>query len=106
MSGFDAQFPGAIPSSLDEPVDLPFEFAQMRDEVERIVAQRARGELDDGRAYALLEQVRVVRDEVEWTVGARTGQFYRRAADGQWEPSDPPREDPWDDDRIDRLWGE
>lgn len=82
---------GMLRSGLDEPEELPVQFEAL---LERFGVMQTRWDRGEITAQQFAEELArlIVLDSKgnQWTVGARSRQWYRRAPDGGWVPSAPP----------------
>lgn len=86
-------FMGALPSDLDEDQDLPEEFSELIRRHNMLLQAYADGRMSPKLLAEQMAEL-VVVDEAgsEWTIGAMSGQWYRRVPGGRWSPSPPPVE--------------
>lgn len=91
--GWDRQIQhGTLRSELDEPAELPPEFSALAEKFDELRQSYDAGELSRAEFAESLSGVAVTsHDGSVWTIGATTGQWYRRFSGGnRWEPAMPP----------------
>lgn len=85
---------GTLRSELDEPARLRPEFIGLIEEVGRWRIRYERNEITRAELAEALGALRAhTPDGAEWTLGATSGQWYRRYAGGEWSPALPPEAD-------------
>lgn len=84
---------GTLRSGLDEPEYLPEAFEQLSADFGALLGKWDLGRLSaEAFAEALAKLVVREEDGTEWTIGARSGQWYRKGYDGAWHPTSPPED--------------
>lgn len=84
---------GILRSGLDEPEYLPEAFEQLSADFGALLGKWDVGRLSaEAFAEALAKLVVREEDGTEWTIGARSGQWYRKGYDGAWHPTSPPED--------------
>jgi hypothetical protein len=82
---------GTLRSGLDEPEYLPVPFEELIHDFSILQDRWDRGRISaEAFADALARLVVTDPDNAQWTIGARSGQWYRRGTDGEWIPTPPP----------------
>jgi hypothetical protein len=92
-SSVSAAEAGTLRSGLDEPEYLPEAFEQLSADFGVLLGKWDLGRLSaEAFAEALAQLVVREEDGTEWTIGARSGQWYRKGYDGAWHPTTPPED--------------
>ena len=84
-------FLGMLRSEYDAPDELPETFIGLANLTNQVIDRWMQHTLDAHTALTLLTHtILVSADGTQWTVGARSGRWYRRLPSGSWHIAAPP----------------